>query len=214
MTTSCGLPPRSTEWERDDGAPSIATGNVTVVSLPKGVASGRRIYFDRASAVIASFDTSSAERTQQHFGIENAARQFSISVTTDYDDVISALTRFTLARRELFVSAVSSILADEDELAPGEPPELLVGRVRTALEASEFDWRTPVSLAKELEVAEADIRSALVALGDDVRQPIAADGEEKQFYRLASRGLTWQEKVRKARLILGRTPPRTSRDVA
>jgi hypothetical protein len=79
--------------------------------------------------------------------------------------------------------------------------------VRAALAGSRVDWRTPRSLAKELGVSEVEVRTVLKSLGEEVRQPIAARGDEHNYFRLTKRGKTWQERLRWLLLALGRTPP-------
>jgi hypothetical protein len=83
----------------------------------------------------------------------------------------------------------------------------IVDRVLTALDSSKADWRTPRSLAKELQVSEPEIRKALESMTDEVRQPIAARGDELSYYRLTKRKKTWQERVRWLLLAVGGTPP-------
>lgn len=83
----------------------------------------------------------------------------------------------------------------------------IVDRVRKALQESTVDWRTPPSLADELEVSEIEVRKALESMGDAVRQPIAASGDELNYFRLSERGKTWQERLRWVLLAIGRTPP-------
>ncbi len=109
-------------------------------------------------------------------------------------------------------------LRDLERLAaiPNRPPRLqllvaaqpaIIDRVRGALETSKADWRTSHSLAKELGVSENDVLRAIESMASEVRQPIAARGEEVNYYRLASRGKTWQERVRWLLLAVGGTPP-------
>lgn len=83
----------------------------------------------------------------------------------------------------------------------------IIDRVRKALEESTVDWRTPTSLATELEVSEIEVRKALASMGSEVRQPLAASGDELNYFRLSERGKTWQERLRWLLLAIGRTPP-------
>ena len=79
-------------------------------------------------------------------------------------------------------------------------------RVSVALRETDFDWRTPGSLAREIGADEADVRVALSSMRDELRHPVAARGEERDYFRLAARGLTWQERIRRVKLALARTP--------
>lgn len=90
------------------------------------------------------------------------------------------------------------------------PSDLAGARLRAqlidVLKKTKSEWRTPRSLARQLDVDESDVRDALEALGNHVRRPIAARGVERDYFRLTERGTTRREKLRRLKLALGRTP--------
>jgi len=73
------------------------------------------------------------------------------------------------------------------------------------LASTATDWRTAESLAQETGLDISDVDLALVALGEDVRRPIRPKDNERNWYRLTSRGLTRAEKLRAVLLVLART---------
>ncbi|EFQ84694.1 hypothetical protein HMPREF0063_10035 [Aeromicrobium marinum DSM 15272] len=73
---------------------------------------------------------------------------------------------------------------------------LLEDRLERALAASDTDWRTVDSLAGELGVSAAATREAIRRMGSKVRRPARTKKSEEDWYRLSSRGLTWQERLR------------------
>lgn len=78
----------------------------------------------------------------------------------------------------------------------------IVSKVETLLEEDTYDWRTPMGLSRDLNVPQALIKKALVSLGDKVRNPVYAEGEELTNYRLTSKKLTRGEKWRKVRSLI------------
>lgn len=76
-----------------------------------------------------------------------------------------------------------------------------------ALEAThDLDFRTLASLGGELDLPKRRLAHALEELiaGGVVRRPIAKDPRYADWYRLTSRGFTWQERVRRLRALAGR----------
>lgn len=78
----------------------------------------------------------------------------------------------------------------------------IVSKVEALLEEDTFDWRTPTGLSHDLGIPQAVIKKALVSLGDKVRNPLYAEGEELTNYRLTSKKLTRGEKWRKVRSLI------------
>jgi biotin operon repressor len=89
---------------------------------------------------------------------------------------------------------------------PLVPAPSIADRVLKALATAQYDWLTPASLAKQLEVSEGDVWATLAALGSKVRRPIGASGREHGYYRLSAKPPTWQERVRKLKAIVTFTP--------
>lgn len=81
----------------------------------------------------------------------------------------------------------------------------LSDRVLIALDNAVTDWRTVASLAEELNVNEEQMRKALRVLGDQVRRPIGQEKRYPDWYRLASRGYTRQEKWARLKAIVTST---------
>ena len=101
---------------------------------------------------------------------------------------------------------VGLMLAPQARNEPLVPVPSIADRALKALGTAQYDWLTPASLAKQLEVSEADVRATLAALGSKVRRPIGASGREHDYYRLSSKPPTWQERVRKLRALITFTP--------
>ena len=77
--------------------------------------------------------------------------------------------------------------------------------VELALTRTTFDWRTPLSLAKEVGLPVERVLELLDEdLADQVRRPALAQGKETSYYRLKRRGMTWMEKWRILRAYLAR----------
>ncbi len=83
---------------------------------------------------------------------------------------------------------------------------VVAGQLAVSLEKSRTPWRSVESLANEIGVNEDDVRQGLRHLGSDVRRPVGANGRERDWYRLAREGLTWQEHWRLLRASVSRTP--------
>lgn len=80
-------------------------------------------------------------------------------------------------------------------------PELL-RRLLQALQESSTDFRTVASLADEFGVSEDVIRRELDDLGDAVRRPLGQELHYPDWYRLAAKGPTRQERRARWKAVL------------
>jgi hypothetical protein len=80
----------------------------------------------------------------------------------------------------------------------------ITAAVERALRTTTYDFRTPKSLAVELERSEPEVREALRELGDRVRRPLASGAEYQDWYRLVDKGRTRRERLLLFRAIAGR----------
>jgi hypothetical protein len=103
------------------------------------------------------------------------------------------------------------VTGDDDGYVPTPVPTPMPvpvsQRVLEAIEASPYDFRTPTSLAAELHLPEDEVRTALNALGDQVRRPVGGGREYEDWYRVTARGLTWRERWWRLRAYAGHTAP-------
>lgn len=97
-------------------------------------------------------------------------------------------------------------VVDVSDMTEWAPQELAV-RVLQVMENSKSDFRTPDSLARELAVSEADVRSALVILGDKVRRPLGGEDLYPDWFRPTSRRATPREKWWRFRTLAGYPTP-------
>jgi hypothetical protein len=83
--------------------------------------------------------------------------------------------------------------------------DVVAGQLEIVLEKSATSWRSVESMATEIGADAFTVREALGLLGDKVRNPVGAVGREHDWYRLTSKGYTWQENWRTVRAMLSRT---------
>jgi len=121
------------------------------------------------------------------------------------DTVLSYLYREDEASTKSdVVAALRAAWASQDILVPAAPA--LSEQVIRALSYTEFDWRTPASLAEELGVSELQVRQELQELGSKVRRPLTSSDKYADWYRLSSKGLTRKEKWLRIKAVFTASP--------
>lgn len=94
--------------------------------------------------------------------------------------------------------------AIEDKLEGALDLILLKDQIIRILEKTDSDWRSAESLARQLGTSPSRIKRA-AAMSTEIRRPVIQPREGSlDLYRLASRPLTWQERLRSVLLILAR----------
>lgn len=78
--------------------------------------------------------------------------------------------------------------------------------VRAHLANAATDWMRLETLASQVGLPQFYVRAAITLLGNEVRNPVGAHGDELTHYRLAARGLTWGERLRVVKSRIGRYP--------
>lgn len=78
--------------------------------------------------------------------------------------------------------------------------------VRAHLANATTDWTRLETLARQIDLPQFYVSAAITLLGNEVRNPVGAHGDELTHYRLAARGLTWGERLRVIKSRIGRYP--------
>jgi hypothetical protein len=191
------------EWRTEAAAITLGGANIDILVPSRPHQVYRRNDLTDAYWLLAAADDLSDE--DLHVGV---LRLVSTMDPADGAAMVSAIKRAVNSFTHRHGAPILDVtfVGPRRQLVVAARP-MIIDRVRSALQSSTVDWRTPPSLARQLGVSEAEIRSALKEMAAEVRHPIAARDAELDYYRLSNLGKTWQERVRWLLLLLGRTPP-------